>query len=464
LPLTAKAEIQNLEGISTDVMSLFQRLLPSEYFEGLRVRGTLSENNRVYNAAVVMWLMIHQRLHGESMANSVLELICGLPSTFWPRPCRRLLAEGKEQRQRLSINTGAYNDARHDLALRVVEESFDRSMDGLTTAIAGELPAGVNRVVFVDGTSLRAPHNEAMCQAYPPGANQHGESHWPVLRVLVAHDLNTGLAMRPHWGAMYGAKAVSEQGLFEQLLGRLPKGWTVLADINFGVFSVAYAADQQGHPTLLRLQEVRAKRLLGGNALRDGIDQRVQWRPSQDDRKRHPQLAADSCVVGRVIVRQVQPSNGGKPFLLALFTTREEPAEELMNLYGKRWTIELDLRTLKSTLQLEQLNCTSPTMVSKEIVLGMLAYNLVRAVTFVAAQAAGLAPRDFSFTQVRNVINAFAPRISAAKTKGEAQQLYQDMLYYASRARLPKRRKRRGSYPRAVWGKGENFPRRRNQA
>jgi hypothetical protein len=433
-----------------------------EYFEGLRRRGSLCENNRVYNAAVVMWLMIHQRMQGGSMSSSVLELICGLPSTFWPRPCQRL--SGVNGKRRLSANTGSYSQARHDLELKVTEESLDWATSRLTAAVAGELSGQQGGVFFVDGTSMRGPHNEEMCRAYPPATNQHGETHWPVLRVLVAHDLNTGIGLRPQWGPMYGAQAVSEQGLFEALLGRMPKGSTVLADINFGVFSVAYAADQRGYPTLLRLQEARAKRLLGGQPLREGIDQRVQWRPSREERKHHPQLPVDAGVVGRIIVRQVQPSNGDQPFLLALFTTRDEPGEELVDLYGKRWNIELDLRTLKNTLQLDQLTCTSPEMVGKEIVMGMMAYNLVRAVMFVAAQAGGVAPRAFSFTQVRNVINAFAPRIAAAKTPEETQRLYEDMLYYASRAGLPQRRKPRGSYPRAVWGSGESFPSRRKKA
>jgi len=166
-------------------------------------------------------------------------------------------------------------------------------------------------------------------------------------------------------------------------------------------------------------------------------------------------------VKGRVIVRQVQPSNGGQPFLLALFTTLETAAEELVCLYGKRWNIETDLRTLKGTLQLEQLVCSSPQMIAKEIILGMLAYNLVRAVTYVAAQACGVAPRDFSFTQVRNVVNTFAPRIAVAKNPKEAQNLYEDMLYYTQQARLRKRRRPRPSYPRAVWGNRSNFPKRR---
>src|ERR1019366_9212818 len=52
----------------------------------------------------------------------------------------------------------------------------------------------------------------------------------------------------------------------------------------------------------------------------------------------------------------VRPDNGAEAFLLALFTTLPATGasrEDLLQLYGKRWNIELDLRTLKGTLQLE---------------------------------------------------------------------------------------------------------------
>src|ERR1035438_1570380 len=58
--------------------------------------------------------------------------------------------------------------------------------------------------------------------------NQHGVSHWPLLRLLAAHDLYTGLALRPEWGAVNGSEAVSEQGLLEKLIERLPSEATVV--------------------------------------------------------------------------------------------------------------------------------------------------------------------------------------------------------------------------------------------
>ena len=86
-----------------------------------------------------------------------------------------------------------------------------------------------------------------------------------------------------------------------------------------------------------------------------------------------------------------------------------------------RWNIETDLRTLKQTLRLEELTCTTAEMVAKELDLAMMAYNLVRAVTCLAAQKAGIPPRSYSFTKVKNVINTFGPLIANAKTEDEAK-------------------------------------------
>jgi hypothetical protein len=152
----------------------------------------------------------------------------------------------------------------------------------------------------------------------------------------------------------------------------------------------------------------------------------------------------------------VHPSNGAETFLLALFTTLEDPAEQVVELYGKRWNIEVDLRSLKGTLRLEELTCTSTEMVAKEIDVAMLAYNLLRAVIYQTARKAGLAPRVFSFTQVRNVLQTFLPRIAAAQDERTKRKLSDDMQYYLSQCKLSQRK--RTSYPRAVWPKPKTYP------
>jgi hypothetical protein len=390
----------------------------------------------------------------------VLELLRGLPAGFWPRPCKRI-RDWQERGIPLSSNTGAYNQARQSLPLSVVEQSCDRIFEQLHGRMAAGSDSTV-RTFLLDGTSMRMAHSPALIQSFPLSSNQYGEHHWPVMRVLVAHELQSGLAMRPEWGPMHGPEAISEQQLLATAIGRLPAGATVIADRNFGVFSVAYAALQAGHPVLLRLTKERAERL-AGEPLQDGMDRTLVWKPSQWDRKSHPDLPEDAYIQGRLLVSQVQPDNGDAPMLLALFTTLAAPEQELLKLYGQRWAIETDLRTLKRELRLDHLSCATPEMAAKEIEMSMAAYNLVRAVIGLAAEQSGIPPRGYGFTKVRRIIETLGPMLGDATDPGEAKRRFDQMMYYVQQAKLPRRRRKRPSYPRAVWNKGSRFSSRKSE-
>lgn len=407
-----------------------------------------------------MWLLVAQRLQGGvSLEDAVLELLRRLPDSFWPQPCKRI-RRWRETGQTPSSHTGAYNQARQALPISMVEQSCDRIFQQLVDQMDPTASQPAPRAFLLDGSTMRMAHSSELCEKYPPGSNQHGEGHWPLLRVLVAHDLRTGLAMRPEWGPLHGPEAVSEQKLLERAIDRLPSGAAVLADCNFGVFSVAYTATERQHPVLLRLTLARARHLNGG-ALEDGTDRPLVWQPSRDDRRSHPELPADACVQGRLTVRQVQPDNGAAPFLLPIFTTLPGSPPEVFELYGQRWFIETDLRTLKTTLRLDQLTCTSSDMVAKEIDLGMAAYNLVRSMIAVAAAQSGIPPRGYSFTKVRRIVQTFAPLLAAAPNRQAAKRIFDQMMIYVQQSKLPRRKRKRPSYPREVWKRGATFPSRK---
>ena len=447
---------------NADALSLYRRLLPAAFWDLCQREANLRRNNRVYTLAVVAWLMIGQRLRSHCpLDRAVLELLRGLPASFWPRPCKRLQNPQRETGP-VSGNTAVYNKARRRLPLSGVESCRGHIFEQWTAETDGALPELRRRAFFFDGASVQLPPSPALRQSYPPGSNQHGESHWPLLRLLAAHDLKTGLAMRPQWGPANGKHAVSEQQLLEAAIDRLPASSRVVGDANFGVFSVAYCGSQRGHSVLLRLTAVRALHLAGG-PLQDGMDRPIAWKPAREDRRRHPHLPKDACVHGRLLVCLVQPSNQAKPFLLAIFTTWDATPQQILDVYGQRWNIGTDLRTLKGTLHLEQLRCTTPEMAAKELDLAMAAYHLVRAVIYVAAQKTGLPPRAYSFTRVRHIVEAFAPLLAAATEPAEAQQIADRMMYYVAQAKLPRRTRKRPSYPREVWPQPQSFPRRKRQ-
>jgi hypothetical protein len=406
-----------------------------------------------------MWLLVGQRLDaGAPMEAALMKFLRGLPADFWPEPCKRI-REWVQDGKAPSSNTAGYSKARLQLPLSMVEQSCDHIFQQLITQLDGGESEGTSRAFLLDGSTMRMPHNPALRKLYPPGSNQHGEAHWPILRILVAHDLHTGLAVRPEWGAMYGPDAVSEQELLERAIERLPSGSTIVGDANFGVFSVAYVATQRAHPVVLRLTPDRA-RYLAGEELRDGIDRSLVWKPSRGDRRTHPELPEDACVQGRLIVRKVQPE-GKEPFLLALFSSLHTSTSEAVELYGTRWAIETDLRTLKSQLHLDQLTCTTPEMVAKEIDMGITAYNLVRGMIALASQQSGIAPRGYRFTKVRRILEIFGPELAKAPNEEAANRILDQMMRYIQQAKVPNRKRPRPSYPRAVWKTRDTFPRRK---
>lgn len=252
-----------------------------------------------------------------------------------------------------------------------------------------------------------------------------------------------------------GSQAMSEQALTEQLLDRLPGESVLMGDINFGVFSVAFAATRRGHDVLLRLQPNRAGVVGRGLPLQSGLDQQVCWRPSAYERKRHPDLPADACVRGRLIAQLVSASDGSS-VILYLFTTLPLAVEQIVQLYGQRWNVETDLRSLKRTVDLQILRCRSTEMIAKELVLAIAGYNLVRAVMNAAAGEYQFDPRRLSFSRSQDVVNAALPGLSAAATPAEYQVRLRRMLRLVASCKLPSRGKRR-STPRKVWGHGCKF-------
>jgi hypothetical protein len=312
---------------------------------------------------------------------------------------------------------------------------------------------GLERPLFLlDGTSMQLQHSKELVKEWPPARNRHGSSHWPVIRVVVAHDVASGLAVRPCWGPMEGAKAVSEQGLTKEIIQRLPPGCGVLGDRNFGVFSMAWHASQHNHPCLFRLTELRAKKLNGVIAppagTDRGTDRKIRWVPSREDLRSNPEISTEASVEGQLLSFQIRDARGQEQKLY-FFTTLILPPEKILSLYGYRWNIETDLRSLKREVRLHMLKAKSADMVAKELLLGVAEYNLTRDAMNKAGSALGLDPRQFSFSLAQDTLNAFLPVFANATNDEQRQQLMQEMLRVFSQSKLPRRK--RNSYPREVW-------------
>jgi hypothetical protein len=319
--------------------------------------------------------------------------------------------------------------------------------------ILGAAKAGPVNVFVLDGSSLELEHCRELVRCYPPAQNQYGRSHWPVVKMVVAHDVRTGMAQTPCWGAMYGEGAVSEQELAEKLMATLAAGSTVMGDRNFGVFWMAWAAQQQGLQVLLRLTDTRARKL-AGEIKEPGVYE-VVWKASRWDGGKRHHFDDDTSIVGRLIA--VRIGRGKSQDWLYLFTTTRLVMDEVVALYQLRWNIETDLRSLKRTVHLHHIYAKSEDMFEKELLMAVSAYNFVRAVMCMTASRNAIEPRQLSFSGVLNVVNCAWPKLVSARTKAAHEREFLRVLDLAAKCCLPKRPKRR-SFPRSVWNHPQSFP------
>ena len=83
--------------------------------------------------------------------------------------------------------------------------------------------------------------------------------------------------------------------------------------------------------------------------------------------------------------------------MTTLLRPNQYPKSAINALYRRRWSVELDLRNIKTTLRMDRLSCKSPAMVEKEIRVYLLAYNLIRLLMAQSALLADQIPRQLSF-------------------------------------------------------------------
>ena len=86
--------------------------------------------------------------------------------------------------------------------------------------------------------------------------------------------------------------------------------------------------------------------------------------------------------------------------------------EDIAALYGFRWNSELDIRSIKDSLNLGHVRCKSPEMVRREVWTTILGYNLVRTTAASAALLHNKQPRQISFTSACQYILASWMQIS----------------------------------------------------
>ena len=101
--------------------------------------------------------------------------------------------------------------------------------------------------------------------------------------------------------------------------------------------------------------------------------------------------------------------------ITTLLDAKQYPAEDIAELYFKRWDVELFLRDIKTTMGLDVLRCRTPDMVNKEILMHFIADNCVRRLMYEAAEEADINVRLVSFKGSLQALRNGEPHLNQIK-------------------------------------------------
>jgi len=432
------------------LLSHFRKLLPIARLGSWLAVSPKGFYLRAFTPLITLWYCIFQRLsHNHHLSHVVEDALNGGADRLSPR--------GKALSRRLcSEATTSFSDARQRLPLEIFHKTLRHTATQIGSTFKAQKPFGLN-VALLDGSTFRLRPFGDIPQhfsAHRPG-NCKKQPYWCVVRVVTMICLATGAVLDT---AMASLKA-SEQALSAALLKRSWEKWLLVADRNFGVFSVACAVVAAHAHLLARLTQARAAKLarLAGVKLAPGLDVPLKWCPSNHDQL--PEGLTATPIEGRlVVVRLERP--GFRSVTLYLFTTlpanRRCTALALAKLYGQRWRIELCFRYIKAQMDLGFLECHSADMARKEWLAGLIAYNLIRWTMAAAAAVAKVPVHLLSFSRARELLLGWCLRGALRRpTIG----CWKRLLERIAKAQLPKRRKRRQCEPRAVRLLENHFPR-----
>jgi len=246
--------------------------------------------------------------------------------------------------------------------------------------------------------------------------------------------------------AAIGSYRTSELALWRGLWPGLRPGDVVLGDRFYCTFADLAGVIRHGCDGVFRLHQRRPCDFRRGVRL-GPLDRVVTWeKPRWSARARGMTRGEWEALPARLRVRLIRTRvevRGFRTRRIDVATTLLDPMayarERIVALYRDRWMVELRLRDLKTTLGMDVLRGKSADIVRKEIVMHLLAYNLIRTLMWQAAEAHGVDLGRLSFAGTVARLNAVAPYLFLFDGDTRARTLYALLLEWIAHDRLPDR-------------------------
>mgnify|MGYP001562279205 CR=1 FL=1 len=392
--------------------------------------------------------------------------------TFWcflwqtlgaQRACREVVLQVKalcvlESETTISGDTGAYVVARQRLPIERLRSIF-ASLAATAASKAGPIPGSHGRrILAVDATVIQLADTPEIQKRYPQPPLQKSGCGFPIMKISSLFDLASGSIQNFE----LANRKVHELPLFFRMFSCLRKGDIWLGDALYNAYiSMAYSL-LHGIDAVARMDRPRIIDFRQGEKL--GPDERlITWnKPKHKSHyltNRMWRIIPETLQLRLVRVRLCRP--GWRPLVLYVVTTLLDnttyPAEWIAALYMRRWRLELYFRDLKTSLGMEILRTKSPAMAEKEMLMFLIAHNMIRCLIAEAAHMYERSIQSISFLGTVAVARQYCHALALARNLRVRKKLFSSLMHAIAQEVLPYRPDR--SEPRALKRRGKAFPR-----
>jgi len=396
------------------------------------------------------------------------------------RSCRQAVADTIAAREEHdlptpSANTGAYCQAQKRLPETLIVKMtrhIVEEVDGNQQATRW-LWRGFN-VKLIDGTVVDMPDTPANRAAFPSETLKSDDTPagaFPQARIVGIFSLAVGLLLSLSIGPIAG-KNSSENVMVNQLLKDCHSGDLLVFDRYFtGYFNLALmlagglAFVSRQHAS--RCYNPKANRK-ANFAIVKRFNKRDRLIKIEKPWRRHGTWWTDDADVydgapDALILREIELTVTRPGFrtqniviLTSLLDSKAYPANEVAEVYRRRWAVEVDLKSMKKDLNMARLRSKTPSMVTKEIWVYTLAYNLIRTLIRQAACLLDINPIELSFKAAVQFFLAFRKFLYHLRDKAKRLVCFEKILAAIGSYKVGNRPDR--AEPRAVRQRKRKYP------
>ena len=376
-----------------------EALLPAEQVQAACRATGYQDHAIVYTSPTIMHSFLGQMLRADRSCQQAVVGVAAQRTARGQAPC--------------SADTGGYCKARQRIPEAVYTTLMQQSAEALEARAPAEMLWNGRRVRVVDGSTLHIADTAANRKEYPLQEGLTPGCHYPVVRILVVFSLTVGVVVRAALRA-YQGKGTGETSMLRDFSDCFAPGDVLLGDRYFaGFWDIAWWM-RRGVDIVTRLPASRSADFRRGRRLGKN-DHWVTWRRTARPDWLSPEQAA--AFPRTLTLREVRVRVEIRGFrtehvtaVTTLLDKRLFAAQEITQLYRRRWQAELNLRSVKTHMEMDYLRTKRPESVRKEFTVHLLAYNLVRRIAFEAAQAAGIEPWTISFKGTLQTMHEFLAR------------------------------------------------------